>query len=65
MGLKEVTVPILTAEISPREVRGALLMSWQVFTAVGIALGSAANLLCLTITSDPSRVWRYRKYKHI
>lgn len=46
MGLKEVTVPIYAAEISPTAIRGTLVMSWQVFTALGIFLGSCSNLIC-------------------
>lgn len=30
MGLKEVTVPVFTAENAPANIRGALVMSWQV-----------------------------------
>lgn len=35
MGLKEVTVPVFTAENAPARIRGALVMSWQVWTAFG------------------------------
>jgi len=35
MGLKEVTVPVFSAEISPAIIRGGLVMSWQVWTAFG------------------------------
>jgi MFS family permease len=62
MGLKEVTVPILSAEIAPRQIRGALIMSWQIFTALGIVLGSAANLIALDRWGQqPNVVWRYRE----
>jgi MFS family permease len=44
MGLKEVTVPVYSAENSPTNVRGGLVMSWQVWTAFGIFLGTCANL---------------------
>jgi sugar porter (SP) family MFS transporter len=44
MGLKEVTVPVFTAEIAPTMIRGGLVMSWQVWTAFGILLGTSANL---------------------
>lgn len=33
MGLKEVTVPVFSAENSPAPIRGALVMSWQIWTA--------------------------------
>jgi hypothetical protein len=44
MGLKEVTVPVFSAENSPPNIRGGLVMSWQVWTAFGIFLGTCANL---------------------
>lgn len=34
MGLKEVTVPVFSAEVAPTNVRGGLVMSWQVWTAL-------------------------------
>jgi MFS family permease len=33
MGLKEVTVPVFSAENSPAIIRGGLVMSWQIWTA--------------------------------
>jgi MFS family permease len=45
MGLKEVTVPVYSAEVSPTSIRGGLVMSWQVWTAFGIFLGTCANLV--------------------
>jgi MFS family permease len=44
MGLKEVTVPVFSAEVAPTVIRGGLVMSWQVWTAFGIMLGPSANL---------------------
>ena len=44
MGLKGSTVPIFAAENSPPQIRGALVMSWQMWTAFGIFLGFCANL---------------------
>ncbi|KAB2575275.1 hypothetical protein BFW01_g11070 [Lasiodiplodia theobromae] len=44
MGLKEVTVPVFSAENAPTSIRGALTMSWQLFVAFGIMLGFSANL---------------------
>lgn len=44
MGLKGATVPIFAAENSPARIRGALVMSWQMWTAFGIFLGFCANL---------------------
>ncbi|KAK5135943.1 hypothetical protein LTR08_004401 [Meristemomyces frigidus] len=44
MGLKGSTVPIFAAENSPAKIRGALVMSWQMWTAFGIFMGFCANL---------------------
>jgi sugar porter (SP) family MFS transporter len=44
MGLKGSTVPVFAAENSPPLIRGALVMSWQMWTAFGIFLGFCANL---------------------
>jgi MFS family permease len=44
MGAKASTVPIYAAENSPAAIRGALVMSWQMWTAFGIFLGTCANL---------------------
>ncbi|KAK4497808.1 hypothetical protein PRZ48_010462 [Zasmidium cellare] len=44
MGLKEVTVPVYGAECVPSSIRGGLVMTWQLFTALGVVLGLAANL---------------------
>ncbi|KAH7071357.1 D-xylose-proton symporter [Paraphoma chrysanthemicola] len=47
MGLKEVTVPVFSAEVVPASVRGGLVMSWQIWTAFGIFLGTLANLIVM------------------
>ncbi|KAF8250998.1 hypothetical protein K440DRAFT_596824 [Wilcoxina mikolae CBS 423.85] len=44
MGLKGASVPIFAAENAPTSIRGALVMSWQMWTAFGIFLGFCANL---------------------
>ncbi|KAB8337295.1 hypothetical protein FH972_021596 [Carpinus fangiana] len=44
MGLKGSTVPVFAAENAPATIRGALVMSWQMWTAFGIFLGFCANL---------------------
>lgn len=38
MGAKATTVPIFAAENSPASIRGALVMSWQMYVAFGIFL---------------------------
>ncbi|RAL61377.1 hypothetical protein DID88_009511 [Monilinia fructigena] len=55
MGLKEVTVPVFSAENSPTSIRGGLVMSWQVWTAFGIFLGTCANLV---FVHSGSLAWR-------
>lgn len=45
MGAKASSVPIYAAENSPAAIRGALVMSWQMWTAFGICLGTCANLV--------------------
>ncbi|KAI3327551.1 hypothetical protein HD806DRAFT_519625 [Xylariaceae sp. AK1471] len=45
MGVKASTVPIFAAENSPAAIRGALVMTWQMWTAFGIWLGTIANLI--------------------
>lgn len=55
MGLKEVTVPVFSAENAPTSIRGGLVMSWQIWTAFGIFLGTLANLA----VKDVARIsWR-------
>lgn len=49
MGLKEVTVPVFSAEVAPSNIRGGLVMSWQVWTAFGIFLGTCANLAVVNV----------------
>ena len=49
MGLKEVTVPVYSSEVAPTNIRGGLVMSWQVWTAFGIFLGTCANLVFVNV----------------
>lgn len=56
MGLKEVTVPVFSAEVAPPNIRGGLVMSWQVWTAFGIFLGTCANLAVKDVTKIAA--WR-------
>lgn len=55
MGLKEVTVPVFSAENAPSIIRGGLVMSWQLWTAFGIFLGTCANLI---VGKVPDISWR-------
>jgi len=43
------TVPIFCAENAPASIRGALVMSWQLWTAFGIFLGTVANLILFQV----------------
>lgn len=55
MGCKGATVPIFAAENAPASIRGALVMTWQLWTAFGIFLGTVANLA----VKDTGRIaWR-------
>ncbi|KAL7665749.1 Major facilitator superfamily (MFS) profile domain-containing protein [[Candida] zeylanoides] len=44
IGIKSATVPAYAAECAPPHIRGALVMLWQFFTAVGIMFGYVAVL---------------------
>lgn len=56
MGLNSATVPIYTAECSPASARGAILMLWQTFIALGVCLGSVFNRAFVEIEGSLS--WR-------
>lgn len=61
IGPKSATVPVYAAETAPPAIRGALVMQWQMWTAFGIMLGYAADLVFYQV-SDPEGVvglnWR-------
>jgi len=57
MGLKEVTVPVFSAENAPAIIRGGLVMSWQVWTAFGIFMGTVANLVFVNVGKN---AWRFQ-----
>lgn len=44
VGAKSSTTPIYAAECAPKNIRGALTMMWQMWTAFGIMLGFASSL---------------------
>ena len=56
MGLCSSTVPIYTAECAPAVSRGAILMLWQMFIALGVCLGSVFNRAFVEIKGNLS--WR-------
>ncbi|OXG21713.1 sugar transporter [Cryptococcus neoformans Tu401-1] len=45
MGMKITTIPIMTAETAPASIRGALVMSFQLWVAFGIFFGFCSNLM--------------------
>jgi len=65
MGAKASTIPIFAAESSPSQIRGALVMSWQMWVAFGIFLcGSLlwpylprVDLLTNRITEASLQIW--------
>lgn len=65
MGLKGSTVPIFAAENSPARIRGALVMSWQMWTAFGIFLGRFCLVTCCSARADHQQVsapiWLFTK----
>jgi len=52
IGPKSATVPMYAAECSPPLIRGALAMQWQTWTAFGMMLGYAADLVLFRV-GDP------------
>jgi MFS family permease len=57
MGTKASMVPVFAAEISPAHIRGSLVMNWQLFDALGIFLGSTANL---SVSGIGRSAWRWQ-----
>lgn len=57
MGIKASTVPIYAAESTPAPIRGALVMSWQLWVSFGIFLGTCANIIAYKSFDQP---WRYQ-----
>ncbi|KAF5545560.1 myo-inositol transport ITR1 [Fusarium phyllophilum] len=61
VGAKSSTTPVYSAESTPKNIRGALTMMWQMWTAFGIALGF---IVCVafqkvTIIGGPNSPWRW------
>jgi MFS family permease len=49
IGLKSATIPIYVAEASPENIRGALVMSWQMWTAFGIMCGYLSGVALASV----------------
>jgi MFS family permease len=56
IGPKSATIPIYAAESAPANIRGSLVMMWQVFTAVGIMFGCLSGVVFQN--TGPNN-WRY------
>ena len=57
MGAKASVIPIFAAETAQRQIRGSLVICWQLFDSLGIFLGFVANLVAFSSGSE-SR-WRW------
>ncbi|KZV69324.1 hypothetical protein PENSPDRAFT_483999 [Peniophora sp. CONT] len=61
IGPKSATVPVYAAECAPPQIRGALVMMWQTWTAFGIMFGYVADLAFYNV-KDPHGItglhWR-------
>ena len=61
MGVKEVTVPVFSAENAPTNIRGGLVMTWQIWTAFGKlhcrTASSSANGYLQASSSEPVQIW--------
>ncbi|KAK8136036.1 metabolite transport protein YwtG [Apiospora sp. TS-2023a] len=50
VGAKSSTTPVYSAESTPKTIRGALTMMWQMWTAFGIALGTIMGVAFSKVT---------------
>jgi MFS family permease len=57
MAGKASIVPVLLSETSPTNIRGMILVFWQLFVTFGLAAGSIANLSVYQL--NPIASWRY------
>ncbi|WRT67418.1 uncharacterized protein IL334_004389 [Kwoniella shivajii] len=56
MGMKITTIPIMTAETAPAAIRGALVMSFQLWVAFGIFFGFCSNLVFYQVGKNAWRI---------
>ncbi|KAI4109633.1 MAG: hypothetical protein LQ339_001746 [Xanthoria mediterranea] len=54
IGPKSATIPIYAAECTPANIRGALVMMWQMWTAAGIMLGYVSGVAFRTVLDGGS-----------
>lgn len=60
VGAKSTTTPVYGAECAPSNIRGALVMMWQMWTAFGIMLGYIVSVAFMNVKVDgiPGFNWR-------
>ncbi|THX27214.1 MFS transporter [Aureobasidium pullulans] len=63
MGLKEVTVPIFSAENAPASIRGALVMSWQILQLGSACIPAIPLLIDIYLVPESAR-WLIKKGRH-
>lgn len=60
IGAKSSTTPVYSAESTPKTIRGALTMMWQMWTAFGIMLGFVASVAFQnTVVFGENSQWRW------
>jgi MFS family permease len=60
IGAKSSTTPVYSAESTPKAIRGALTMMWQMWTAFGIALGTIVGVAFANVTTfGEDTQWRW------
>lgn len=60
IGAKSSTTPVYSAESTPKTIRGALTMMWQMWTAFGIALGTIVGVAFANVTVfGENTQWRW------
>ncbi|KAH0281230.1 hypothetical protein KCU91_g414, partial [Aureobasidium melanogenum] len=57
MGIKISTIPIYSAEVSPANIRGGIVTSFQLWVAFGILLGFSTNLIFMNVGR---LAWRFQ-----
>ncbi len=57
LGIKITTIPIMTSEVVPANIRGGLVMSFQLWVAFGILVGFSSNLIFMNIGR---LAWRFQ-----
>jgi MFS family permease len=60
VGAKSTTTPVYGAECAPANIRGALVMMWQMWTAFGIMLGFIASVAFMNVTHPTIEYFQWR-----